>query len=86
VIRTQIQLPETLYRGLKRLAAAKEWTLAETLRRASEHWLEIHSPDRMPVSTWEPPAPLSLGGFRSGPETWRELANPSAMAVDQDRQ
>lgn len=79
-------MPDDLYRGLKRLAAAKEWTLAETLRRAAEHWLEIHSPDRMPSSTWEPPAPLSLGSFRCGPEIWRELANPSSTAVDEDRQ
>ena len=73
--RTQIQLPEELYRRLKRLAAAKEWTLAETLRRAAEHWLEIHSPERMPSSGWEPPAPLPLGSFRTGAERWRELAN-----------
>ncbi len=73
--RTQIQLPGELHRRLKRLAAAKEWTLAETLRRAAEHWLEIHSPDRMSASGWEPPAPLPLGSFRTGPEEWRELAN-----------
>jgi hypothetical protein len=86
MIRTQIQLPDALYRDLKRLAAAKEWTLAETLRRASEHWLEIHSPDRIPVSTWKPPGPLSLGAFRSGPESWRELANLASMAVGEDQQ
>lgn len=85
MVRTQIQLPDALYRELKRLAAAKEWTLAETLRRACEHWLEIHSPDRLATSAWQPPAPLSLGAFRSGPENWRELANLGSRAVDEDR-
>ena len=86
MIRTQIQLPDTLYRELKRLAAAEERSLTETLRRAAEHWLEIHSPDRMPSAAWDPPAPLSLGSFRSGPETWREMANPGSAAVDENRQ
>lgn len=83
--RTQIQLPDALYRELKRLAAAREWTLAETVRRAVEHWLEIHCPDRTASPTWEPPAPLPLGSFRSGPETWRELANLDPSAAEEDR-
>jgi len=36
MIKTQIQLPEELHRDLKRLAEAKEWSLAETLRRGAE--------------------------------------------------
>jgi predicted transcriptional regulator len=75
MVRTQIRLPEALHRELKRLAAAREWTLAETLRRAAEHWLQIHSPDRIQAAGWEPPAPLSLGAFRCDDENWRELAN-----------
>jgi len=80
MVRTQVQLPDALCRELKRLAAAKEWTLAETLRRAAEHWLEIHSPDRIRTDRWEPPAPLSLGAFRRPPENWREVANVGSMA------
>lgn len=73
--RTQIHLPDELYRRLKRLAAATESTFAETLRRAAEHWLEIHSPDRISRTNWEPPAPLPLGRFRVRADKWRELAN-----------
>ena len=83
--RTQIQLPDDLYRRLKLLAAAREATLAEIVSRAVEHWLEIHSPDRMSRSGWEPPAPLPLGAFRTGAETWRELANLPSMGVEEDR-
>lgn len=85
MVRTQIQLPEALYRELKRLAAAKEWTLAETLRRAAEHWLQMHSPDRIQRTGWEPPAPLSLGAFRCDPEKWREVANLAPMAHEKRR-
>jgi len=85
MVRTQIQLPDALYRELKRLAAAKEWTLAETLRRAAEHWLEIHSPDRIQSHGWEPPAPLSLGAFRCPPENWREVANVGPLAQGKHR-
>jgi hypothetical protein len=36
MIETQIQLPDDLYRDLKRLAEAKDWSLAETLRRGAQ--------------------------------------------------
>ncbi len=75
MIRTQIQLPDELYRQLKRLAAAKEWTLAETLRRASEYLLQLYSPDRMAGDGSALPAPLALGAFLSEAADWREMAN-----------
>lgn len=78
-------MPDALYRELKRLAAAKEWTLAETLRRAAEHWLEIHSPDRIQTPRWEPPAPVSLGAFRCPPENWREVANVGSLPQEEAR-
>ena len=36
MVKTQIQIPDELYRRVKRLAEAQEWTLAETLRRGAE--------------------------------------------------
>jgi hypothetical protein len=61
VIKTQIQIPDDLYRDLKRLAKAKEWSLAETLRRAAEQFLLRH-PNRTPSSSeWSPPVSRSVG-------------------------
>ena len=36
VTRTQIQLPDPLYRRLKEVAASNDWSLAEVIRRAAE--------------------------------------------------
>jgi predicted DNA-binding protein len=67
MVRTQIQLPDELYRRVKRVAAAQGWTFAETMRRAAERLLESLD------SQW--PAPMALGKFLHDAEDWRELAN-----------
>ncbi|MFM8378842.1 MAG: ribbon-helix-helix protein, CopG family, partial [Planctomycetia bacterium] len=41
MIKTQIQIPDDLYRRVKRLAESQEWSLAETLRRAAELLLAV---------------------------------------------
>jgi hypothetical protein len=65
MVKTQIQLPNDLYRELKRLAEAKEWSLAETLRRAAEQFLARHSASIPKISNWKPPV--------SGKVGWRGL-------------
>ena len=61
MIKTQIQIPDDLYRNLKRLAKTKEWSLAETLRRAAEQFLSRH-PAAMPAaSNWKPPVSHKVG-------------------------
>ena len=75
MVRTQIQLPDELYRRVKRVAAAQEWTLAETMRRAAERLLESYSPERLASPDSQLPAPMALGRFLSDAEDWRELAN-----------
>lgn len=67
MIRTQIQLPDDLYRELKRLADAREWSLAETVRRAAEQFLARH-PHPVPAgSAWQPPVSARVG--------WRGLTH-----------
>ena len=36
MIRTQIQLPEPLYREIKRIAERQDWSIAEVIRRGAE--------------------------------------------------
>lgn len=67
MVKTQIQLPDSLYRDLKRLAARKEWSLAETLRRAAEQFLARHSASVPASSTWTPPVSATAG--------WRGLTH-----------
>lgn len=67
MVKTQIQLPEGLYREIKRLAELKGWSLAETFRRAAEQFLSRH-PNPVPRSTaWEPPTSADVG--------WRGLTH-----------
>lgn len=74
MIRTQIQLPDELYREAKRIAAEQEISLAEVLRRGLEHMQRIYPP-RPNKDSWHPPQPTGLGRFRAAEEHWRELAN-----------
>jgi hypothetical protein len=74
MIRTQIQLPDELDRDLRALAAKKEWTLAETLRRGAEMLLAAHHAAGSPGRRLPLPA-VNLGAPRVPENEWRELAN-----------
>ena len=75
MIRTQVQLPDDLYRDAKRVAEEQELTLAEVVRRGLEHMVRIYPRRDVAADTWRPPAPSRLGPFRTSEDRWRELAN-----------
>lgn len=75
MIRTQVQLPDELYRDAKRVAREHEMTLAEVVRRGLEHMVQVYPRRDEASDTWQPPPPRRLGSFRVSEETWRELAN-----------
>ena len=73
MIKTQIQLPDALYREAKRVAAEYEMSFAEVVRRSLERALPSYPPR---VAGWEPPKPVSLGiRCAIGDDEWRLLAN-----------
>lgn len=60
MIRTQIQLPDSLYREVQELARAKEWSLAETMRRGAEALLKVYPAFKEKrKDEWKLPAPLN---------------------------
>lgn len=75
MIRTQVQLPDALYRDAKRVASEQEITLAEVVRRGLEHMVQIYPRREAASDTWRPPPPHRLGPFRVSDDAWRELAN-----------
>jgi hypothetical protein len=75
MIRTQVQLPDEVYRQAKRIAAQREISLAEVVRRGLEHMIRTHPASVDPVATWRLPEPKHMGGFLAPPSTWRELSN-----------
>ncbi len=62
MLKTQIQVPEELYREIKSFAKAREWSLAETFRRGAELLLEVYAGEPVPPGTsWTPPSSAKVG-------------------------
>lgn len=83
MIRTQIQLPDALYHALKRVAEAREWSLAEALRRGAEHVVQTFPPSAVSTGEWSLPEPLDLG-LTCDPfddPDWREQLNLGGAAA-----
>ncbi len=75
MIKTQIQLPDHLYHELKRVAAQKEWSFAETMRRAAEYIVLVHPPSSATGRKWSPPPPKKLGRFLAPEDEWTTLSH-----------
>jgi hypothetical protein len=59
MVKTQIQLPDDLYREAKRVAADYEMSFAEVVRRSLERTMPAYP--RKAAAPWKPPEPLDLG-------------------------
>lgn len=73
MVRTQIQLPDDLYRRAKRFGAAREMSLAEMTRRGLELLLDRVSPEPQSPSSWRLPH-FNGGGLRVGLAELRAIA------------
>jgi hypothetical protein len=73
MIKTQIQIPDSLYREAKRVAAEYEMSFAEVVRRSLERVLPAYPPKH---ADWQAPEPVSLGmRCAIDDDEWRLLAN-----------
>ena len=80
MIKTQIQFPDPIYHDLKRLAAERDLSLAEIVRRATERYVAQFPPGRDKPPGWQLPPPLNLGGdFLTDPEATRA----EALAIEE---
>lgn len=60
--KTQIQVPEELFRELRAFAKQREWSLAETFRRGAELLLQVYPEQHAPEATpWTPPTSSKVG-------------------------
>jgi hypothetical protein len=84
MVKTQVQIPDALFERAKRVAAAKEWSFAELVRRGLEQMTLRHPVEPGPDSgAWRLPDPVDLG-LRSDPfedPDWREQANLGSGAA-----
>jgi hypothetical protein len=59
MVRTQIQLPDPLYREIKRIAAEQDWSIAEVIRRGAEHVIRDYPPEKLsPAQGFSFPTPI----------------------------
>jgi hypothetical protein len=59
MVRTQIQLPDPLYREVRRIAEAQDWSIAEVIRRGTEAVVRSYPPDKEDTRRpWQLPEPI----------------------------
>ena len=59
MFRTQIQLPDGLYRDVRRIAEQQEWSVTEVIRRGAETMDRLYPPAKLPTGEgWRLPPPL----------------------------
>lgn len=78
MIRTQIQLPDTLYKEAKRVAGEREISFAEVVRRGIEYITRVYPSIQDMKVPWSPPTPQHLGSFLAPVEDWRLMAEERA--------
>jgi hypothetical protein len=73
MVKTQVQIPDHLYREAKRISAEYEMSFAEVLRRGLERVISSYPPRKNQVK-WTPPKPRKLGCRPISAEQLRDLA------------
>ena len=84
MIRTQIQLPDDLYRNARRVADRREISLAELVRRGLEYMIAVSAVEP-PPGEWSLPKARRLGGrdpFRQ--PGWRAELHLSRLGVAEE--
>lgn len=76
--RTQIQLPDPLLKQVRQIACARDWSVAEFVRRGVEAYVQTF-PDSVPKAGWVMPTLRGSGGHLVDPATQR--AEADAMAT-----
>ena len=75
MVKTQVQIPDALFREAKRLAAENEMSFAEVVRRGLEEIIKHHPPGRTCAESWTLPQPFDLGSTLAPEEDWTALCH-----------
>ena len=73
--RTQIQFPDPLYQRLKAIAEEQDWSLAEVMRKAAEHFVTRFPEQPLARAAWQFPTLDCGGDFLVDPATHRPEAD-----------
>lgn len=80
MIRTQIQLPDPLYRQVKRVAELEDWSIAEVIRRGAEHITKNYPEIKESDGNEQLPAPIQARLLIQDPAAIKE-----ALLADYDK-
>lgn len=69
--RTQIQLPEPLFQRLRTIAKARDWSLAELIRRGMESYVQTCPETSQTTKQWDMPVLRGSGGHLIDPASTR---------------
>ena len=72
--RTQIQLPDPLYREVQRIAREQDWSMAEVIRRGAEAVARAYPSSKTTPRPWRVAPPLRATLLVSDPAALRDLA------------
>ena len=75
MIKTQVQIPNSLYMEAKRISAEYEMSLAEIMRRGIEKMVDVYPHKRASKAAWSPPKAKALGWRGLSHDQLRDLAN-----------
>jgi len=75
MVRTQVRIPDRLYREAKRVAAESEMSFAEVVRRGIEAIVRQFPSGRQRATEWRPPKPQHLGDASPREDVWTELSH-----------
>ncbi len=73
MIRTQIQLPDQLYREVQRVARDQEWSIAEVMRRGAESVIRSYPSLKKASPEWKLPPPIRSRMLVHDSEALRDL-------------
>jgi len=82
MVRTQIQLPDQLYRDVQRVARDQEWSIAEVIRRGAESVIRAYPALKQQTSSgWKLPPPIRSKMLVHDPEILRDLVRDDAETI-----
>jgi hypothetical protein len=82
MVRARIQLPDALYREVKRIANQQEWSVTEVIRRGAETMARLYPPVKdTPTAKCFPPAPINARLRVSDPAALKALIRDDTEAI-----
>ncbi|MFM8981573.1 MAG: antitoxin [Spartobacteria bacterium] len=75
MVKTQIQIPDHLFREAKRIAGECEMSFAQVVRMGLEGVVRQFPPARLSPDEWQPPVPVDMGAPLVAEEHWDALCH-----------